>query len=115
MALSKALGRQKTLNMPNQSKTCLNTIIVTEVELDHCIFHMEFHAILQGFELCHSMPPPTVPKHTKFIIDSVCKSKIIPYKNDIRESQLRFFLMNVPNPAKNGTSTWSLNFKRITR
>jgi hypothetical protein len=52
MALSKTLGRQKILKMPIQSKTGLNTIIVTEVELDHCIFHMEFHTILQGFELC---------------------------------------------------------------
>ncbi len=52
MALSKALGRKKTWNIPNQSKTCLNTTIVTEVELDHYIFHMEFHTILQDFELC---------------------------------------------------------------
>ncbi len=52
MALSQALGRQKTLKMPIQSKTDLNTIIVTEVELDDCKFHMEFHTILQGFELC---------------------------------------------------------------
>ena len=52
MALSKTLGRQKILKMPIQSKTGLNTIIVTEVELDHCIFHMEFHTILKGFELC---------------------------------------------------------------
>ena len=56
MALSKALGRQNTMDMPNQSKTCLNTIIVTEVELDHCIFHMEFHTILQEFEMCLPCP-----------------------------------------------------------
>jgi len=27
-------------------------MITTVSELDHCIFHMEFHNILQGFELC---------------------------------------------------------------
>ena len=46
-ALSKSLGRQITLSMPYESEACPNTIIVTEVELDHFIFHMEFNTILQ--------------------------------------------------------------------
>jgi hypothetical protein len=27
-------------------------MITTVSEFDHCIFHMEFHNILQGYELC---------------------------------------------------------------
>jgi hypothetical protein len=34
------------------------------------------------------VPVLTVLKNTKFIIDSVCKSKILPHKNYIQESQL---------------------------
>ena len=47
MALSKALVRQITLSMPYESEACPNTIVVTEVEIDHFKFHMEFHTILQ--------------------------------------------------------------------
>jgi hypothetical protein len=41
MALPNAVGRHITLSMPNESEACPDTIIVTEVELDHFIFHME--------------------------------------------------------------------------
>jgi len=33
-------------------------MIATVIELDHCLFHMEFHNILQGFELWLSCLPP---------------------------------------------------------
>ena len=52
IALFKAVRRQKKFNMTNQSKPCLDTNIVAELELDDSAFHMEFHTILQGLELC---------------------------------------------------------------
>ena len=52
IALSETVRRQKNFNMTNQSKPCLDTNIVAELELDDSAFHMEFHTILQGLELC---------------------------------------------------------------
>jgi hypothetical protein len=46
--VSKVLGRQITLNMPIESKIFHNSIIVTQFELDRCIFLVEFHTILKG-------------------------------------------------------------------
>ena len=67
LAMSKALGRQIILSMPNESEECPNTIKVTEVELDHCIFHMEFHTILQESELCHNVPDGVIWKKRNFV------------------------------------------------
>jgi hypothetical protein len=51
-SFSKALRRATIINMQNHSEPCLNANIVTWLAMDHYIFDVEFHTILQRFELC---------------------------------------------------------------
>ena len=77
IALSETVRRQKNFNMTNQSKPCLDTNIVAELELDHSAFHMEFHTILQGLELC--LPDGEIRRGAKYFgcAHGICNFEIL--------------------------------------